>query len=79
MGFEGRIRHLSKFVDGLPYCDMMEPLLGCIHRRSAQGARTIFMNLKVRAHKGLPVNKVADDCAAKGNTSEISLWEAMEL
>ena len=31
--------------------------------------------MKVRAHRELPVNEVADDCAAKGHTSVISLGE----
>ena len=35
--------------------------------------------MKVRAHRGLPVNEVADDCAAKKHTSVISLGEDMEL
>ena len=35
--------------------------------------------MKVRAHRGLPVNEVADDCAAKGHTSVISLGEDREL
>ena len=68
----------TPFVDGLRYRDLLEPLLGCIRRRSAQGAKTAFM--KVRAHRGwLPVNEVADDYAAKGHTSVISLGEAREL
>ena len=52
-------------------------MLGYIRRRSAQGARTGF--IKVRAHRGLPVNEVADDCAAKRHTSVISLGEDSEL
>ena len=59
----------APFVDGLPYRDLLEPLLGCIRRRSAQGARTSFK--KVRAQRGLPVNQVADEWAAKGHTSVI--------
>ena len=35
--------------------------------------------MKVWAHRGLPVNEVADDCAAKGHTSVISLGEDREL
>ena len=31
--------------------------------------------MKVRAHRGLPVNEVADEWAAKGHTSVISLGE----
>ena len=67
----------APFVCGLPYRDLLEPILGYIRRRSTQGARTGFM--KIRAHRGLPVNEVADDCAAKGHTSVISLGEAREL
>ena len=67
----------APFVDGLPYPDMLEPLLGCIRRRSAQGARTSFM--MIRTHRGLPVNEVADEWAAKGHTSVISLGEDREL
>ena len=66
----------APFVDGLPYRDLLEPILGYIRRRSAQGAKTVFM--KVRAHRGLPANEVADDCAAKGHTSVISLGEDRE-
>ena len=60
----------APFVDGLPYRDLLEPMLGYIQarRRSAQGVRTVFM--KVRAHRGLPVNEVAEDCAAKGDIIE---------
>ena len=67
-----RGKNSAQLVDGLPYRDLLEPL-GCIRRRSAQGARTSFM--KVRAHRGLPVNEVADEWAAKGHTSVISLGE----
>ena len=42
-----------------------------------QGERTILM--KVRAHRGLPVNKEADEVATKGHTSVISLGEDREL
>ena len=35
--------------------------------------------MKVQAHRGLPVNEVAADCAAKGHTSVIPLGEAREL
>ena len=41
------------------------------------GARTSFR--KVRAHSGLPVNAGADEWAAKGHTSVISLGEDREL
>ena len=61
----------APFVDGLPYRDLLEPMLGYIRRRSAQGAKTVFV--KVRAYRGLPANEVADDCAAKGHTSVIAL------
>ena len=66
----------APFVDGLPYRDLLEPILGYIRRRSAQGAKTGFV--KVRAYRGLPANEVADDCAAKGHTSVISLGEDRE-
>ena len=72
-----RGRDSAPFVDGLPYRNLLEPLLGCIRRRSAQGARTSFM--KVRAHRGRPVNDVADEWKAKGHTSMISLGEDREL
>ena len=35
--------------------------------------------MKVRAHRGLPVNEVADECAAKGHTLVISLGEDREM
>ena len=60
----------APFVDGLPYRDLLEPILGYIQRRSEQEAKTVFM--KVRAHRGLPANEVVDDCAAKGHTLVIS-------
>ena len=65
-------------VDGLPYRDLQEPLLVCIRRRSAPGGRTIFM--KVRAHRGrLLVHEVADEWAAKGHSSVITLGEDREM
>ena len=67
----------APFVDGLPYRDLLEPIMGYIQRRSAQGAKTVFV--KVRARRGMPVNEVADDCAAEGHTSVISLGEDRTL
>ena len=37
-----RAKDSAPIVDGLPYRDLLEPLLGCNRRRSAQGARTNF-------------------------------------
>ena len=39
----------------------------------------IIRFMKVRAHRGLPVNEFADECAAKGHTLGISLREDREL
>ena len=51
--------------------------MGYIRRRSAQGAKTVLV--KVRAHRGLPANEVAYDCAAKEHTPVISLGGDREL
>ena len=68
-----RRKESAPFVDGLQYRDLLEPLLGCFRGQSAQGARTSFM--KVRAHRGLPVNELADQWAVKEHTSVISLGD----
>ena len=71
MFFRGRDSPPS--LESTKYPDLLEPILKLLQLRTHSGSKTIFY--KVRAHRGLTLNEIADQQAEKGYTADAWLGE----
>ena len=68
-----RGRDSPPFLESTLYPDLLEPILQLLQMRMESGSQTIFY--KVRAHRGLTLNEIADQQADKGHTADVWLGE----
>ena len=61
-------------LESTMYPDLLEPILKLLQLRTESGSKTFFY--KVRAHRGLTLNEIADQQSDKGHTSDVWLGEA---
>ena len=64
------------FLDGMLSSDLLGPMLDILHERMVRSAQTIQVIYKVRAHRGLALNQVADHQAERGHTSDVWIGES---
>ena len=66
-------RGSAPFLESTPYPDLLEPISKVLQMRTEPGSKTIFY--KVRAHRRLTLNEIADQQADKGHTADAWLGE----